>query len=43
MLTKFIEEEQIKTAIDNYPNLQGIPKIVKLNQLLKHQKYSHFK
>ena len=38
MLTKFIEEEQIKTAIGNYPNLQGIPKIVKLNQLLKHQK-----
>ena len=37
MLTKFINEAQIKTAVTNYQDLRGIPKVVKNNQLLKYQ------
>ncbi len=37
MLTKFITEIEIGIAISNYSELQGIPKIVEKNQLLKYQ------
>ena len=35
MLTRFIAEEEISKAIINYPVLQGIPKVIESNQLMK--------
>ena len=36
MLTKFITKEEINKAIINYPTLEGIPKVVESNQLMKY-------
>ena len=34
MLTKFITEQEISTAVNNYPALKNIPKTVEKNQLI---------